>query len=59
MSFKFKNNKKYKAFAAEVANLQKVLKKKGAAAASETFPKVEETLEEWLSEVELPSAREL
>mmetsp|Transcript_120456 Transcript_120456/g.236766 ORF Transcript_120456/g.236766 Transcript_120456/m.236766 type:complete len:205 (-) Transcript_120456:44-658(-) len=51
--------KKYKAFAAEVENLQKLLKKKGAEAASAEFPKVEAALDAWLSEVELPPAREL
>jgi hypothetical protein len=51
--------KKYKAFAAEIANLQKVLKKQGAAAASNEFPKVEAALNEWLNEIELPAAREI
>ena len=50
---------KYKAFVAEVENLQKVLKKKGAEAASAEFPKVEAALDAWLSEVDLPSAREI
>jgi len=51
--------KKYKSFAKAVDNFQKVLKKKGAAAASDEFPGVEFALNEWLSEIELPSAREL
>ncbi|VEU37051.1 unnamed protein product [Pseudo-nitzschia multistriata] len=51
--------KKYKAFAKEVEAFQKTLKKKGAAAASEAFPTVEAALDEWLSEIELPAAREL
>jgi len=50
---------KYKAFAAEIDNLQKVLKKKGAAEASAGFSKVEVALDAWLAEVELPPAREL
>jgi hypothetical protein len=50
---------KYKAFAAEVDSLQKVLKKKGAAAASEDFSKVEAALDMWLSEIDLPAAREM
>ena len=50
---------KYKLFAAEVDNLQKVLKKKGADAAAAEFPKVEAALDAWLTEIELPSAREL
>lgn len=53
------SSQKYKAFAAEIANLQKALKKKGAAAASDEFPKVEAALNEWLTEIELPIAREL
>jgi len=51
--------KKYKAFAKEVDNFQKVLKKKGAAAASNEFASVEVALDEWLSEIDLPAAREL
>lgn len=51
--------KKYKAFAKEVDNLQKVLKKKGATEAFAAFPKVEVALDEWLNEIELPAAREL
>jgi hypothetical protein len=51
--------KKYKAFAATIADLQKTLKKKGAAGASDEFPKVEAALNEWLNEIELPNAREL
>jgi len=51
--------KKYKAFAKEVDNLQKVLKKKGAAAAFDEFATVEVALDEWLSEIDLPAAREL
>jgi len=51
--------KKYKAFAKTVENFQKVLKKKGATAAVDTFPSVEVALDEWLSEIELPAAREL
>lgn len=51
--------KKYKAFAKAVDNLQKVLKKKGATAAYAEFPIVEVSLDEWLSEIELPAAREL
>jgi len=51
--------KKYKAFAKEVDNFQKVLKKKGAAAASAEFSSVEVALDEWLGEIELPPAREL
>eukprot|EP00532_Pseudo-nitzschia_australis_P005956 CAMPEP_0168166910 /NCGR_PEP_ID=MMETSP0139_2-20121125/2277_1 /TAXON_ID=44445 /ORGANISM="Pseudo-nitzschia australis, Strain 10249 10 AB" /LENGTH=224 /DNA_ID=CAMNT_0008084135 /DNA_START=86 /DNA_END=760 /DNA_ORIENTATION=+ len=51
--------KKYKAFAKEVENLQKVLKKKGATAASNAFSSVEVALDEWLSEIDLPPAREL
>jgi len=51
--------KKYKAFAAEVDKLQKILKKKGAPDASAMFPEVEEALESWLTEIELPPAREL
>jgi hypothetical protein len=50
---------KYKLFAKEVDSLQKVLKKKGASGASEAFPMVEEALELWLSEIELPPSREL
>lgn len=50
---------KYKAFAAQVDSLQKVLKKKGAEAASGEFAKVEEALDTWLAEIELPLAREL
>ncbi|KAG7357006.1 hypothetical protein IV203_001694 [Nitzschia inconspicua] len=50
--------KKYKAFAAEIANFQKALKKKGAAASDE-FPKVEAALNDWLIEIDLPVAREL
>jgi hypothetical protein len=50
---------KYKAFTAEIANLQKVLKKKGATAASDEFPKVEAALNDWLTEIDLPVAREL
>ena len=53
------SSQKYKAFAAEIANLQKVLKKKGATAASDDFPKVEAALNDWLNENELPYAREL
>ena len=49
----------YKAFAAEVGNLQKTLKKKGAAGAADDFPKVEAALNSWLGEIELPPAREL
>ena len=53
-------NQAYKAFAKEVDNLQKVLKKKGAAAASDEFSNtVEVALDLWLSEIELPRAREL
>eukprot|EP00536_Pseudo-nitzschia_multiseries_P007177 jgi/Psemu1/195073/e_gw1.166.50.1 len=51
--------KKYKAFAKEVEGFQKVLKKKGAAGASDEFSSVEAALDEWLSEIELPPAREL
>eukprot|EP00531_Pseudo-nitzschia_arenysensis_P010997 CAMPEP_0116132458 /NCGR_PEP_ID=MMETSP0329-20121206/9558_1 /TAXON_ID=697910 /ORGANISM="Pseudo-nitzschia arenysensis, Strain B593" /LENGTH=216 /DNA_ID=CAMNT_0003626973 /DNA_START=116 /DNA_END=766 /DNA_ORIENTATION=- len=51
--------KKYKAFAKEVENFQKALKKKGAAAALDLFPSVEVALEDWLSEIELPPSREL
>lgn len=51
--------KKYKAFAKEVENFQKVLKKKGASAASGEFTSVEVALDDWLSEIELPPAREL
>jgi len=51
--------KKYKAFAKTVDNFQKVLKKKGAAAAMDEFPGVEAALDEWLSEIDLPAAREL
>lgn len=51
--------KKYKAFAKEVEVLQKSLKKKGAAAALDTFPSVEVALDDWLSEIELPPSREL
>lgn len=51
--------KKYKAFAKEVENFQKALKKKGAAAALDAFPSVEVALEDWLSEIELPPSREL
>lgn len=51
--------KKYKAFAKEVDNFQKVLKKKGVTAASDEFSSVEVALDEWLSEIELPAAREL
>ena len=50
---------KYKAFAKEVENFQKVLKKKGAAAALDTFPSVEAALDEWLGEIDLPPSREL
>jgi hypothetical protein len=50
---------KYKAFAKTVDNFQKVLKKKGAAAAMDEFPGVEAALDEWLSEIDLPAAREL
>ena len=50
---------KYKAFAKEVENFQKVLKKKGAAAAVDTFPSVEVALDEWLGEIDLPPSREL
>jgi len=52
-------SQKYKAFAAEVDNLQKALKKKGAETASAEFPKVEAALDTWLAEIELPSSREL
>lgn len=51
--------KKYKAFAKEVEDLQKALKKKGAGAASEKFPAVMEALDLWLAEIELPAAKEL
>jgi len=51
--------KKYKAFAKEVDNFQKVLKKKGATAAMDEFSSVEVALDEWLSEIDLPAAREL
>jgi len=52
--------KKYKAFVKEVNNFQKVLKKKGAAAAAEEFSNnVEVALDAWLSEIQLPAAREL
>jgi len=52
--------KKYKAFVKEVDNFQKVLKKKGAAAATEVFSNnVEVALDVWLSEIQLPAAREL
>lgn len=51
--------KKYKAFAKEVEGFQKILKKKGASAASDEFSNVEVALDEWLSEIELPPAREL
>jgi hypothetical protein len=50
---------KYKAFVAEVVSLQKVMKKKGAAAAFEDFSKVEAALDIWLSEIDLPAAREM
>lgn len=50
---------KYKAFAAAIADLQKALKKKGATAASDEFPKVEAALNDWLNEIELPVAGEL
>lgn len=44
----------------EVNNFQKVLKKKGAAAAAEEFSNnVEVALDAWLSEIQLPAAREL
>ena len=43
----------------EVENFQKVLKKKGAAAALDTFPSVEVALDEWLGEIDLPPSREL
>jgi hypothetical protein len=36
-----------------------VLKKKGATAAMDEFPSVEVSLDEWLSEIDLPAAREL
>jgi len=36
-----------------------VLKKKGATAASDGFSSVEVALNEWLSEIDLPAAREL
>jgi hypothetical protein len=49
----------YKAFAAEVTNFQKSLKKTGAAGAADEFPKVEAALNNWLGEIELPPAREL
>jgi hypothetical protein len=42
-----------------VENVQKVLKKKGAEAASAEFPKVEAALDIWLAEIELPPAHEL
>lgn len=51
--------KKYKAFAKEVEELQKVLKKKGAGAASEKLPVVLDALDLWLAEIELPPAKEL
>jgi len=51
--------KKYKAFAKEVDNFQKVLKKKGATIAIDEFAVVESALNEWLSEIDLPTAREL
>lgn len=51
--------KKYKAFAKEVDNFQKVLKKKGSAAALDAFSGVEVALDDWLGEIELPPAREL
>eukprot|EP00980_Cylindrotheca_fusiformis_P022110 scaffold8995_cov139-Cylindrotheca_fusiformis.AAC.7 len=50
--------KKFKAFSKEVENFQKKLKK-GADKASDEFPKVEEALETWLAEIELPASREL
>ena len=51
--------KKYKAFAKEVEELQKALKKKGAGAASEKLPAVMDALDLWLAEIELPPAKEL
>lgn len=44
---------------ADVESMLKVLKKKGATAASDEFSKVEGSLDAWLSEIDLPSAREL
>lgn len=44
---------------AEVESLQKALKKKGATAASDEFSKVEASLDIWLAEIDLPTAREL
>ena len=55
----FQKTKKYKAFAKEVDNFQKVLKKKGATTAFDEFAVVESALNEWLSEIDLPAAREL
>lgn len=40
-------------------NFQKVLKKKGSAAALDAFSGVEVALDDWLGEIELPPAREL
>jgi len=39
--------------------LQKILKKKGATPAAEQFTKVEAALDMWLSEIDLPAAREI
>ncbi|KAL3944681.1 MAG: hypothetical protein SGBAC_001239 [Bacillariaceae sp.] len=50
--------KKYKALVKEVEGLQKKLKK-GAAKAADQFSSVEEALEIWLAEIELPPSKEL
>jgi hypothetical protein len=50
--------KKYKALTKEVEGLQKKLKK-GAGKAADQFSTVEEALEIWLTEIELPPAKEL
>ncbi|CAJ1930408.1 unnamed protein product [Cylindrotheca closterium] len=50
--------KKYKALVKEVEGLQKKLKK-GAGKAADQFSTVEEALEIWLTEIELPPAKEL
>ena len=57
--FLFMCGQKYKAFAAEITELQKVLKKKGADAAASQFANVEEALDIWLAEIDLPAAKEL